>query len=656
LVEWSPPLREGYQTAAEEYAILLIYSDRAGEFDMKLEFALPTPDPNARPAELFETSVPVTARTAVPVKLRVRDANGSPTVGKFVFRDAQGRVYPPQPKRLAPDFFFQQQVYRRDGDVVLLPPGLLSVDYSRGPEYRVVTRMVTIPESATHELEFDLQRWIDPMTRGFYSGDHHIHGAGCAHYASPTEGVTPADMFLQVKGEGLNVGSVLTWGPCYEYQRQYFSAKADPLSEAFTVLKYDVEVSGFGSQRLGHTCLLNLRDQTYPCSDGTKTKGWPTWTTPVLRWAKEQGGITGYPHSASGLAIDPSAAASRQLTALDADGNGKLAEREAVGGLLTEPFDKIDRDHDGFVLPPELEASHARVAQVLPNYAIPEMNGGGAMEICVSAAHGVCDFISAMDTERIAEWNMWYHLLNCGLPIACAGETDFPCMSSTRVGQGRTYVDLGKIERIDYAAWCRGLAAGHSYVSDGYAHALNFTVDGRGYGEDVRLAEPGTVKVTAQVAFAQQTPNDVPYGAVPAEGLRSVGDTRTLYPGLKRGLTNERTVEVIVNGKVVDYAKVQADDQVHELKFNVMIEQSSWVAIRQFPQLHTNPIRVLTADRPIRASRRSAQWCLGVIEQLWRSKSNAIAKEEVAAAERAFEEAKEFYRRTARECAAEQLR
>src|SRR6185369_2459119 len=134
-----------------------------------------------------------------------------------------------------------------------------------------------------------------------------------------------------------------------------------------------------------------------------------------------------------------------------------------------------------------------------PNYAIPEMNGSGAMEICVSAAHGVCDFISAMDTERIQEWNTWYHLLNCGLPVACAGETDFPCMSSTRVGQGRTYVRLGKIDRLDYTEWCRGLAEGRSYVSDGYAHALDFDVNGRRYGEDVQLTEPGKVRVRATV-------------------------------------------------------------------------------------------------------------------------------------------------------------
>ena len=80
--------------------------------------------------------------------------------------------------------------------------------------------------------------------------------------------------------------------------------KAHKLSEPFTVLKYDLEISGFGSQALGHVCLLNLRDQTYPGSDGTKTKGWPTWTTPLMKWAKAQGAYTGYAHSASGLGVN----------------------------------------------------------------------------------------------------------------------------------------------------------------------------------------------------------------------------------------------------------------------------------------------------------------------------------------------------------------
>jgi hypothetical protein len=71
-------------------------------------------------------------------------------------------------------------------------------------------------------------------------------------------------MFWQVQGEGLNVGCVLTRGPCFEYQRQYFGTEANMFGTEDTLLKYDLEISGFGSQALGHVCLLNLKDQTYP--------------------------------------------------------------------------------------------------------------------------------------------------------------------------------------------------------------------------------------------------------------------------------------------------------------------------------------------------------------------------------------------------------
>src|SRR4029077_10998820 len=185
-------------------------------------------------------------------------------------------------------------------------------------------RDITIPLRTRAQVEVKLERWINPMDNGFYSGDHHIHGAGCPHYTSPTEGVTPADMFRQVEGEALNVGCVLTWGPCFDYQKRFFTPAVHQLSSAFSVMKYDLEISGFGSEALGHVCLLNLRDQTYPGSEGTKTKGWPTWTPPLMRWAKHQGAYTGYAHSASGLGVNPKAAAERLLRDLDKNKDGKL--------------------------------------------------------------------------------------------------------------------------------------------------------------------------------------------------------------------------------------------------------------------------------------------------------------------------------------------
>src|SRR6185436_7647301 len=248
-------------------------------------------------------------------------------------------------------------------------------------------------------------------------------------------------------------------------------------------------------------------------------------------------------------------ASRRLMAALDADQDSLLTPTEAAQGLLPDDFARIDSDNDRALTQSELAAAHERAAEQLPNLAVPEMNGVGAMEIAVTTALGVCDFISAMDTPRIAEWNMWYHLLNCGFPLKVSGETDFPCMSGERVGQGRVYVQLGNVTRIDFGEWCKGLAAGRSYVSDGFAHALAFTVNkiapGRG---DVRLAAPGKARIRAKLAFAPEQPRAVAHGMMmPPEGKRFVGDTVTLHgPRTDEFIpTGPRLVEIMVNGRAV---------------------------------------------------------------------------------------------------------
>jgi hypothetical protein len=628
----NPPMTAELSGLGVEYAIALIYSTEAGKREATIGFDVGQGNQDLG----FRAEVPVLfeVKPALKVKLTITDFDGQPTVGRFVFTDAAGHVFPPQAKRLAPDFFFQRQIYRPNNGIVLLPPGEFTVEYGRGPEYRVKTQRIKVAGDSPH-FAFQLERWINPMDFGWYSGDHHIHAAGCAHYTNPTEGVLPQDMFLHVKGEGLNVGCCLTWGPCYEYQRQFFEAIPHKLSEPLTVLKYDVEVSGFGSQALGHVCLLNLRDQTYPGSEGTKVKGWPTWTTPLMRWGKEQGAVTGYAHSANGLGVNPPQATRRLLAELDTNKDGGISRAEAQAGKwpLPEAFAQVDADSNGTITEDELLRSHQRAVAILPNLAIPQMDGIGAQEICVTTAMGVCDFISAMDTDRLPEWNCWYHILNCGFPLKVSGETDFPCISGSRVGQGRVYVQLGKTDLVDYAAWCKGIAQGRSYVSDGYAHALEFKVNGvaPGFG-DVQLDRAGPVKVTARVAFAK----DPVLGTAP--GARTpAGPTRKL--------------ELIVNGQVAAAKDIPADDQIHDVTFNVNLDKSSWVALRHFPQLHTNPVNVLIGGKPIRASRDSAKWCIGVIEQLWKVRGPGIAAAERPEAEKTFQKALEMYRTIAAEAA-----
>ena len=624
----SAPMTKQLSGLKLEYALALIYSADKGKREATIGF-----DIGQGTQDLgFRAEVPVLfdIKPGIAVKMEVKDVDGKPTVGRFTFKDDAGHVYPPKAKRLAPDFFFQDQIYRADGGTVLLPPGEFTVEYGRGPEYLMIAQKFMISEKEESKVEVKLQRWIDPTEYGFYSGDHHIHSAGCAHYTSPTEGVFPEDMFLHVKGEGMNVGCCLTWGPCYDFQRNFFDPGPHKLSEPFTLLKYDIEISGFGSQALGHVCLLNLRDQTYPGSEGTKTKGWPTWTTPAMRWAKLQGGVTGYAHSASGLGVTTTEATKRILEKADTNGDGKISISESDKALLPEEFAKIDTDQDGFLSRAELEKSHDRVREQLPNYAVPEMNGIGAQEICVSTAMKVCDFISAMDTQRVPEWNCWYHIMNCGFPLKASGETDFPCISGSRVGQGRVYVQLGKIKEIKYDDWCNGIAKGKSYISDGYSHALDFRVGDKTSGEDLKLEKGGMVTIKAKVAFSEFLPLGTSLG----------GET-------PKGKT--RKVELIVNGEVAGSKDVPADMKPQDIEWSISIAKSSWVAIRHFPSLHTNPVNVLIGEKPIRVSKKSAQWCIATIEQLWKVRKMDIIEAERGDAEKTFQKAIVIYQKIATE-------
>ena len=644
-----PPMLPELSGLAVEYGVVLLYCSESGKRDVTIGFDLGQGEQDL--GFRGETSVLFEVNAAIPLRLKVHDHDGSATTAHFTFRDRYGHVHPLQAKRLAPDLFFQPHVYRSDGEIVWLPPGKLLVEVGRGPEYRIQTLELEVGPTpkAVMELDVHLQRWIDPRTFGFYSGDHHIHAAGCAHYTVPTEGVSPADMFRQIKGEALNVGCVLTWGPCYDFQRRFFSERPDSVSERLHILKYDLEVSGFGSQALGHVCLLNLKDQTYPGSDGTSSKAWPTWTTPVLRWTKQQGGVTGYAHSASGLHIEPSAAAGRMLAKFDSNGDSQLEAAEFSAALLPESAASIDTNEDGQLDLRELEASHDRASDRLPNLAIPEMNGVGAMEIFVSCVEGVCDFISAMDTRRIQEWNTWYHLLNCGFPLKVSGETDFPCMSSRRVGQGRVYVQLGSSSELNFSEWCTRLAAGASYVSDGFAHALKFEVNGVAPGNgEVAMRKPGNVTIRAAVAFAAEMPLAVSHGTErPHVGRRVVGDTVELHAARQntRVAPGEQKLELIVNGHVAAESNVPADGRIHEREWTIAVSKSSWIAVRHFPQMHTNPVNVIIDGAPIRASKSSARWCLEALELLWSNRAKNIADKERAEASEAFERARAAYRR-----------
>ena len=50
-------------------------------------------------------------------------------------------------------------------------------------------------------------------------------------------------------------------------------------------------------------------------------------------------------------------------------------------------------------------------------------------------------------------------------------------------------------------------------------------------------------------------------------------------------------------------------------------------------------------DKPIRASRRSAEWCLAAVNQCWTQKAPRIREEEREDARTAYDHAREVYRK-----------
>ncbi len=600
-----------------EYRILQLYSRDSGQREATLEMHVGQGSQDLG----FRSEVPLlfTCRPSVEVRLAIRDEDGSPTTCSLLIRDPQGRVYPNPSRRLAPDFFFHEQIYRADGETIRLAPGTYQLTAFRGPEYLPSSFQLDVPADGAAVLaEVQLKRWIHMAEHGWFSGDHHVHAAGCAHYENPTEGVTPQDMVRHIVGEDLNVGCVLSWGPCWYYQKQFFDGKVSSLSRPGYLMRYDVEVSGFPSSHAGHLCLLNLKEDDYP---GTKSiEEWPSWTMPILQWAKDQGGVVGYSHSGWGLALP------------DYLPNGKRGRYPRTWGGSDAPA--------------------GRAADRLPDYAMPPFDGIGANEYIVTGILGTCDFISAVDTPAIWELNIWYHTLNCGVTTRISGETDFPCIYGERVGLGRSYVQIPGIEKesLEYDDWIRGIQAGRSYVTDGMSHLIEFAVAGQALGvpnaqgipSQLEISSAETLPVRCTVAAFLPPEQDDAGERI----ARSRLDVKPYWHLERARIGNSRKVpvELIVNGDAVARREIIADGSPRHLEFNLPVNESSWVAIRILPSMHSNPIFIRVGGQPIRANRRSAQWCLDAVDVCWKEKRKRIRPEEMETAKRAYDEAKEKYR------------
>jgi hypothetical protein len=159
----------------------------------------------------------------------------------------------------------------------------------------------------------------------------------------------------------------------------------------------------------------------------------------------------------------------------------------------------------------------------------------------------------------------------------------------------------------------------------------------------VKRGEPLNVKCKAAALLAETEATS----RVAQRDLQKGWDERP-YWHIERARiegTRRTVVELVVNGAAVERREIEADGSVVNLEFDYRPERSCWVALRVAPAAHTNPVFVEVDGAPIRASKRSAQWCLAAVDRCWESKSSQIREGELQAARAAYDHAREVYRR-----------
>jgi hypothetical protein len=219
-------------------------------------------------------------------------------------------------------------------------------------------------------------------------------------------------------------------------------------------------------------------------------------------------------------------------------------------------------------------------------------------------------------------------------------------MSDEKVAHGRSYVKLDSA--LNFNDFAEGIKKGRSYTSEGKSHIINFKVNDVEMGvnrSELKISKSSKVVVTAKVAAYLNEAIDATIEKLDVFG--NVWEQKPFW-SIERGrIGNTRSiaVELIVNGKAVATKNITADGSIKDISFETMIDKSSWVGLRILPSSHTNPVFVLVDDKPIRASKQSAAWCLQAVDQCWSQKSAKFSAAEKEEAAKVYEAARQAYQK-----------
>ena len=263
---------------------------------------------------LWTVSVPAGQRRAVvarhrrflrpsgAVRVIVTDAaTGALSSARLSVRGADGRHFAPDDAWMQADDAFDRQQRRFEFAyfhaaspvIVTLPAGPATIEVTRGVEYAHEVRQVNVRAGDTTTVRVKLSRLSDLASRGWVSGDLHVHMNYGGTYRN-----TPERLVAQASAEGLRVVENLIVNKEGRIPDvAYFTGRPDRASTNTVLLVHDEE---FHTSYWGHTGLLGLSRQlvlpTYAAYINTAAQSLAPMNAEVMRLAREQGGVGGYVH------------------------------------------------------------------------------------------------------------------------------------------------------------------------------------------------------------------------------------------------------------------------------------------------------------------------------------------------------------------------
>ena len=238
--------------------------------------------------------------TRVVQTITVTDAAGRPIPARIAVTGPDGRAFFPRDAWAHADDYFDRRERRfelgyfhtRGQSQLELAPGRYVVEITRGYEYARRVDTITVGTTPTpHRVQ--LRRMIDLPSRGWFSGDLHVHMNYGGHYRN-----TPARLRAQAEAEDVRVVENLIVN---KEQRipdiDYFSGTLDPVSDRTTLIKHDEE---YHTSWWGHTGLLGLSRYfvmpNYAGYVNTAAASLYPHNARVAELARGQGGLAGYVH------------------------------------------------------------------------------------------------------------------------------------------------------------------------------------------------------------------------------------------------------------------------------------------------------------------------------------------------------------------------